>query len=129
MEALLLWAVAGGLLALGFTVTHWAVAVLGVLVLLYWYEKFLAAVKLLRTAPLASGVVKELTTHPTWRDLSVADALLPDGKVIKVSMPTALVAGLLEKHGQCEVLFLKGSGRRESDPEWGAVLAAREVRG
>jgi hypothetical protein len=118
-----LCALGSGLIVLGFTLLHWVTAVVGALMLLFYLLCFLFMMRNLKFAPLATAVIRSLTPNPLISEMSFAAAVEPDGKVVKVVFHTRMVADMLERDGQCEVLFYR------SDPDLkggGRVIAARE---
>lgn len=109
-----------GLLGSRFPVT------VGTCLLLFYLSCLRIAVQAMRTDPILAGVIRSSRPHPWASLVSIASVLLPDGRAFEVKVETRLVARLLERDGQCEVLF-KASGS-DSPAAGGLVLGVREVR-
>jgi uncharacterized repeat protein (TIGR04138 family) len=97
----------------------------GVALLLFWLRCFFQAVHCTRTAPLEVGLIRTLKFLPPWPDLSSAEAIQADGTVVEVTVSRAIVDGLLEDHGECEVLFYKRPRRWRAKSDTGFAFAAR----
>jgi uncharacterized repeat protein (TIGR04138 family) len=105
----------------------WITIILGALLLLVWLRGFLQAVHWTKTAPLRSGVIRELRSIPPWPDLSCVDARQSDGTLVEVTILTAVVTKLLQDHGECEVLYYLRPPPRGGGAETGFGFAARSV--
>jgi hypothetical protein len=140
----LFWIGGGGLIVLGLALLYWPrpageaggtlswlgwpSILFGGLVLAAYFRMFLQAVHWTRTAPLGVGVVRTLQSLPPWPDLALAEAVDVGGAVIEVTVARAVVVGLLEVHGECEILFYKRPRPRGAKCDTGVGIAARRSK-
>jgi hypothetical protein len=119
-----LWGLSGGVIALGVAFGQWLAVPFGALSLaiLLWMQIRVALA--FRNGPLETGVVRSLSAqHPFKRNLSLAQAERPDGRVVPVVLPSVPASSILDRHDCVEVLFLYA--RRS---KYSLVLAVREMR-
>jgi hypothetical protein len=119
-----LWLYCGWAIAYGSATSQWFTVAIGAAMILFWFACLLIVASGYRTSPVAVGVIESYSWF--WQfNLSKAKAVMADGRVIDVVVPTSLAKAFVFGGRRAQVLVLDDS--RPGAKGYSLVLAIKPI--